>query len=79
MFSLFKVSLLPHPVLSDLVKVGLWLLECSHDFGRWQATMFFSFCFSSHAVLEIFDGNNGLRKLVNEVIMRVVFIAKLLS
>ena len=79
MFSLFKVSLLPNPVLRDLVKFGLWLLECSHDSGRFHAAMFFSFCFSSRAVLEIFDRNNGLQKLVNEVIMRVVFIVKLLS
>ena len=78
--SLFKVSLLPHPVLSDLVKFALWLLECSHDSGRCHATLFFSLTCSFRAVLELFDSNDGLRKLVNQVI-QVVFIrfAELLS
>ena len=72
-FSLFKVSLLPHPVLSDLVKFALWLLECSHDSGRCHATLFFSLTCSFRAVLELFDSNDGLRKLVNQV-NKVVFI-----
>ncbi|XP_044182519.1 DDB1- and CUL4-associated factor 1-like isoform X2 [Acropora millepora] len=62
-----RVSLLPTSVLSLLVKFGLWLLRFSHDTGRYHATMFFSFCFSSHAVLAMFDGNNGLQNLVNEL------------
>lgn len=64
----FQVSLLPHPVLSDMVKYALWLLECSHDSGRCHATLFFSLTCSFRAVLELFDSNDGLRKLVNQVI-----------
>lgn len=80
MFSLFKVSLLSKPVLRDLVKFGLCLLEVSRDFGRCQATIFFSLCFSSRAFLELFDSNDGLQKLVSQVI-RVIFLVfvKLLS
>ncbi|XP_067026012.1 DDB1- and CUL4-associated factor 1-like isoform X1 [Acropora muricata] len=62
-----RVSLLPHPVLSDLVKFALWLLECSHDSGRCHATLFFSLTCSFRAVLELFDSNDGLRKLVNQL------------
>ena len=67
-FLFFQVSLLPHPVLSDMVKYALWLLECSHDSGRCHATLFFSLTCSFRAVLELFDSNDGLRKLVNQVI-----------
>ena len=62
------------------MKFALWLLECSHDSGRCHATLFFSLTCSFRAVLELFDSNDGLRKLVNQVI-QVVFIrfADLLS
>lgn len=63
----WQVSLLPHPVLSDMVNYALWLLECSHDSGRCHATLFFSLTCSFRAVLELFDSNDGLRKLVNQV------------
>nr|XP_058940588.1 DDB1- and CUL4-associated factor 1-like isoform X2 [Pocillopora verrucosa] len=62
-----RVSLLPNPVLNDLVKYALWLLECSHDSGRCHATLFFSLTCSFRAVLEFFDSNDGLRKLVNQL------------
>jgi len=62
-----RVSLLPHPVLSDMVKYALWLLECSHDSGRCHAILFFSLTCSFRAVLELFDSNDGLRKLVNQL------------
>ncbi|XP_015778205.1 PREDICTED: protein VPRBP-like isoform X2 [Acropora digitifera] len=68
-----KVSLLSNPVLRDLVKFGLWLLEVSHDFGRCEATMFFSLCFSSRAFLELFDSNDGLQKLVSQLSTLSIF------
>ena len=40
-----RVCLLPHAVLTDMVKYCLWLLECSHESGRCHATMFFSASF----------------------------------
>ncbi|XP_066029977.1 DDB1- and CUL4-associated factor 1-like [Pocillopora verrucosa] len=66
-----EVSLLPNPVLNDLVKCALWLLECSHDSGRCHAPLFFSLTCSFRAVLELFDSNDGLRKLVNQVMNRL--------
>ena len=40
-----RVCLLPHSVLTEMVKYCLWLLECSHESGRCHATMFFSASF----------------------------------
>ena len=45
----------------------LWLLECSHESGRCHATMFFSMAFPFRVVLELFDMQDGLRKLFNVV------------
>ena len=72
--NMFQVSLLPNLVLSDLVKYALWLLECSHDSGRCHATLFFSLTCSFRAVLELFDSNDGLRKLVNRVISQLFLL-----
>ncbi|XP_062315461.1 DDB1- and CUL4-associated factor 1-like isoform X1 [Osmerus eperlanus] len=60
-----RVCMLPHSVLSDVVGYTLWLLECSHASGCCHATMFFSISFSFRAVLELFDRQDGLRRLVN--------------
>lgn len=59
--------MLPHTILSDVVSYTLWLLECSHASGCCHATMFFSISFSFRAVLELFDKQDGLRRLVNLV------------
>lgn len=59
--------MLPHSVLADVVGYTLWLLECSHASGCCHATMFFSISFSFRAVLELFDKQDGLRRLVNLV------------
>ncbi|XP_045065489.1 DDB1- and CUL4-associated factor 1-like [Coregonus clupeaformis] len=60
-----RVCMLPHSILSDVVSYTLWLLECSHASGCCHATMFFSISFSYRAVLELFDRQDGLRRLVN--------------
>lgn len=54
-------------VLSDMVAYALWLLESSHAAGVCHATMFFSISFSFRAVLQLFDRQDGLRRLVNLV------------
>lgn len=59
--------MLPPPVLSELVGYTLWLLECSHASGGCHATMFFSISFAFRAILELFDRQDGLRRLVNLV------------
>lgn len=63
--------MLPHTILSDVVGYTLWLLECSHASGCCHATMFFSISFSFRAVLELFDKQDGLRRLVNLVGQRL--------
>ncbi|KAG9330131.1 hypothetical protein JZ751_027243 [Albula glossodonta] len=60
-----RVCMLPHPVLADVVSYTLWLLECSHASGGCHATMFFSISFAFRAILELFDRQDGLRRLVN--------------
>ncbi|KAL4597457.1 protein VPRBP-like [Arapaima gigas] len=57
--------MLPPSVLSEVVSYSLWLLECSHASGCCHATMFFSISFAFRAVLELFDRQDGLRRLVN--------------
>ncbi|GCB66585.1 hypothetical protein scyTo_0000617 [Scyliorhinus torazame] len=60
-----RVCLLPQYVLSDVVSYTLWLLECSHESGRCHATMFFSISFAFRSILELFDKQDGLRRVVN--------------
>lgn len=64
---LLQVCMLPDGVLSDTVSYALWLLESSHASGVCHATMFFSISFSFRAVLQLFDQQDGLRRLVNLV------------
>lgn len=59
--------MLPDGVLSDMVSYALWLLESSHASGVCHATMFFSISFSFRAVLQLFDHQDGLRRLINLV------------
>ncbi len=58
---------LPAAVLSDMVRYVLWLLECSHDSGRCNAVMFCVQAFPFRVLLDLFDAQDGLRKLVNAV------------
>ena len=62
-----QVCTLQDGVLSDMVSYALWLLESSHAAGVCHATMFFSISFSFRAVLQLFDHQDGLRRLVNLV------------
>lgn len=62
-----RVCLLPEHVLQELVHYGLWLLECSHESGRCHATMFFGTSFQFRVVLEMFDAQDGLRRLYNMI------------
>jgi len=62
-----KICGLPQLTLERLVKYCLWLLECSHATGRQYAVMFFGLAFPFKKILEIFDSQDGLRKLYNSV------------
>ncbi|CAG2115601.1 unnamed protein product, partial [Medioppia subpectinata] len=68
-----KICLLPKHILNDLVAYALWLLECSHDSSRCHATMFFSLSFSFRMILELFDSQDGLRKLLNVIFLLDIF------
>lgn len=68
-----RICLHPKETLKDLVHYALWLLECSHESSRNQATMFFSVSFSYRVILELFDAQDGLRKLLNVIFMLDLF------
>ncbi|XP_077546411.1 lisH and WD40 domain-containing protein mahjong [Haemaphysalis longicornis] len=69
-----RVCTLPQAVLSDLVTYALWLLERSHDSSRCHATMFFGLAFPFRSLLELFDAQDGLRKLLNVMSTLDVFV-----
>ena len=62
-----RVCLLAEHVLQELVRYALWLLECSHESGRCHATMFFGASFQFRVILELFDAQDGLRRLYNMI------------
>ena len=62
-----RVCILPEHVLQALVHYALWLLERSHESGRCHATMFFGTSFQFRVILDIFDAQDGLRKLYNMI------------
>lgn len=68
-----RICQLPKSVLSELVTYALWLLECSHDSSRCHATMFFGLAFAFRIILELFDEQDGLRKLLNVMFLLDIF------
>ena len=62
-----KVCLLPRSVLCNLMKYILWLVECSHDSGRQWAVMFCGLACAFRILLDIFDEQDGVRKLYNSI------------
>lgn len=62
-----RICLMPQPFVSEVVTYALWLLSSAHDSGRCHATMFFGLSFQFKIILDEFDKQDGLRKLVNVV------------
>ncbi|KAK3855993.1 hypothetical protein Pcinc_037639 [Petrolisthes cinctipes] len=60
-----RICQLPDSVLTQLVSYGLWLLERSHQSSRTHAVMFFGLAFRFRAILERFDQQDGIRKILN--------------
>jgi len=56
-----------------LVSCVLWLLECSHESGRVHAAMFFSLSFPFRVIVDLFDEQDGLRKLFNMVCSLILY------
>nr|XP_024375694.1 DDB1- and CUL4-associated factor homolog 1-like isoform X2 [Physcomitrium patens] len=60
-----RVCNLPAPVVQDVVALPLYLLSCPQDPARRNAALFFGASFVFRAILEAFDAQDGLRKIVN--------------
>ncbi|XP_024020803.1 DDB1- and CUL4-associated factor homolog 1 [Morus notabilis] len=59
-----RVCALPSDVVHQLVELALQLLECPQDQARKNAALFFSAAFVFRAVLDAFDSQDGLQKLL---------------
>ncbi|CAB4297178.1 unnamed protein product [Prunus armeniaca] len=59
-----RVCALPSDVVNQVVKLALQLLECSQDQARKNAALFFAAAFVFRAVLDAFDTQEGLHKLL---------------
>lgn len=62
-----RICLMSQTLVSEVVKYALWLLSSAHDSGRCHATMFFGLSFQFKIILDEFDNQDGLRKLLNVV------------
>lgn len=60
-----RVCALPSDVIHQLIALDLQLLECSQDQARKNAALFFAAAFVFRAVLDAFDNQDGLQKLLN--------------
>ncbi|KAM2914217.1 DDB1- and CUL4-associated factor homolog 1-like [Malus sylvestris] len=59
-----RVCALPSDVVYQVVELALQLHECSQDQARKNAALFFAAAFVSRAVLDDFDSQDGLQKLL---------------
>ncbi|KAI4316244.1 hypothetical protein L6164_024242 [Bauhinia variegata] len=59
-----RVCALPSDVVYHVVELALQLLECSHDHARKNAALYFAAAFVFRAVLDAFDSQDGLQKLL---------------
>lgn len=59
-----RVCALPSDVIYHVVELALQLLECNQDQARKNAALFFAAAFVFRAVLDAFDSQDGLQKLL---------------
>uniref|UniRef100_A0A7N0TYB7 LisH domain-containing protein n=1 Tax=Kalanchoe fedtschenkoi TaxID=63787 RepID=A0A7N0TYB7_KALFE len=59
-----RVCALPSEVVHQVVRLALELLECSQDQARKNAALFFNAAFVFQAILDSFDSQDGLQKLL---------------
>ncbi|XP_076959228.1 DDB1- and CUL4-associated factor homolog 1-like [Bidens hawaiensis] len=62
-----RVCALPSDVIHQLISLALQLLECSQDQARKNAALFFAAAFVFRAVLDAFDNQDGLQKLLYQL------------
>lgn len=60
-----RVCALPSDVIRQMIELALQLLECSQDQARKNAAIFFAAAFVFRAVVDSFDAQDGLQKLLN--------------
>ncbi|KAJ8555323.1 hypothetical protein K7X08_012819 [Anisodus acutangulus] len=60
-----RVCALPSNVIHQVVELALQLLECPQDQARKNAALFFAAAFVFRAVLDAFDAQDGLQKMLN--------------
>ncbi|XP_058091268.1 DDB1- and CUL4-associated factor homolog 1 isoform X2 [Magnolia sinica] len=60
-----RVCALPSDVVHQVVELALQLLECPQDPARKNAAIFFASAFVFRAVLDSFDAQDGLQKMLN--------------
>lgn len=60
-----RVCALPSDVVSQVIELALQLLECPQDQARKNAALFFAAAFVFRGVLDSFDAQDGLQKLLN--------------
>ncbi|XP_027084209.2 DDB1- and CUL4-associated factor homolog 1-like isoform X1 [Coffea arabica] len=60
-----RVCALPSNVVHQVVELALQLLECSQDQARKNAALFFAAAFVFRAVIDTFDAQEGLLKMIN--------------
>lgn len=59
-----RVCALPSDVVSQVVELALQLLDCTQDQARKNTALFFAAAFVFRAVLDAFDAQDGLQKLL---------------
>jgi len=59
-----RVCALPSDVIYHVVELALQLIECNQDLARKNAALFFAAAFVFRAVLDAFDSQDGLQKLL---------------
>ncbi|KAG9443968.1 hypothetical protein H6P81_015308 [Aristolochia fimbriata] len=60
-----RICALPSHVVNQIVELALQLLECPQDQARKNAAVFFAAAFVFRAVLDSFDTQGGIKKMLN--------------
>ncbi|XP_042509811.1 DDB1- and CUL4-associated factor homolog 1-like isoform X2 [Macadamia integrifolia] len=60
-----RVCALPSDIVNQVVQLALQLLECPEDQARKNAAIFFAAAFVFRAIVDSFDGQDGLQKFLN--------------
>lgn len=60
-----RVCALPSNIVHQVVELALHLLECPNDQAKKNAALFFAAAFVFRAVLDAFDAQDGLQKMLN--------------